>query len=115
MGLVRDTELRRRNNSMAGPVILPDGVPMMFPNPDGLLRLAATNIIFGKYKDDEGKEQRGWTSVLSMMVGDDRKTMKAFKVHSGKSVRFDKFTVNVQRIDSSRFGMVVLAEISTGE
>jgi hypothetical protein len=97
------------------PIILPNGVPMTCPSELGILQLAATNITFGKFKDDQGKEQRGWTAALSMMIGDDRKSMKAFKVHGGKSVRFEKFAVNVQRIESSRFGMVVLAEISVGE
>jgi hypothetical protein len=50
-----------------------------------------------------------------MMIGDDRETIKAFKAHAGKSVRFGKFAVNVLRIDSSRFGMVVLAEVTPAE
>jgi hypothetical protein len=77
--------------------------------------LAATNIVFGKYKNDQGKEQRGWTAALSMMIGEDREKMKAFKVHAGKSVRFDKFTVKVLQIDRSRGGMVVLAMIAAVE
>ena len=97
------------------PIILPNGVPMTFPSELGVLKLAATNIVFGKFKDDLENEQRGWTAALSMMIGDDRETMKAFKVHPGKSVRIDKFAVNVRRIDSSRFGMVVLAEVSPAE
>jgi co-chaperonin GroES (HSP10) len=96
-------------------VILPNRVTITCPTGDKVLMLAASNIKFGKSKDDQGKEQHGWTAALSMMIGDDRNSLKAFKVHSGKSVRFDKFAVNVQRIESSRFGMVVLAEISAGE
>lgn len=96
-------------------VILPNGVPMTCPSELGILKLAATKITFGKFKDDQGKEQCGWTAAISLMIGEDRKSVKAFKVHAGTSVRFDKFAVNVQRIDSSRFGMVVLAEISAGE
>jgi co-chaperonin GroES (HSP10) len=95
----------------SGPIILPDGVPMVYTSPLGKLKLAATNIVFGKFPDDLGKEQHGWTAALSMMIGDDRETIKAFKVHVGKSVQYDKFTVNVQRIESSRFGMVVMAEV----
>jgi hypothetical protein len=95
----------------SGPIILPYGVPMMYKSQHGTLMLAATNIVFGKFPDDLGKEQRGWTAALSMMIGNDRETIKAFKVHAGKSIQFDKFTVNVQRIESSRFGMVVMAEI----
>jgi hypothetical protein len=97
------------------PVILPNGVPMICPSELGLLKLAATNLVFGKYNDDLGNEQRGWTAALSMMIGDDRDSMKAFGIHTGKSVRFNKFTVNVRRIDSSRFGMVVLAEVNPAE
>jgi co-chaperonin GroES (HSP10) len=97
------------------PIILPNGVPMTLPSELGVLRLAATNVMFGKFKDDQGKEQRGWTAALSMMIGEDRGTMKAFKIHAGKSVRFGKFAVNVQRIDSSRFGMVVLADVTAAE
>jgi hypothetical protein len=97
------------------PVILPNGVPMACPSELGVLKLAATNVVFGKFKDDLGNEQRGWTAALSMMIGDDRETMKAFKIHTGKSVQFNKFTVNVRRIDSSRFGMVVMAEVGSAE
>jgi hypothetical protein len=96
-------------------VILPNGVPMLFPSELGLLKLAATNLVFGKFKDDLGNEQSGWTAALSIMIGDDRESMKAFKIYTGKSVRFNKFTVNVRRIDSSRFGMVVLAEVGSAE
>jgi hypothetical protein len=88
---------------------------MICPSELGVLKLSATNIGFGKYKDDQGKEQHGWTAALSMMIGDDRETIKAFKAHAGKSVRFGKFAVNVLRIDSSRFGMVVLAEVTPAE
>ncbi len=97
------------------PVILPNGVPMTCPSELGVLKLAATNVMFGKFKDDQGKEQRGWTAALSMMIGEDRETMKAFKVFTGKSVQFGKFAVNVLRIESSRFGMVVLAEVALPE
>jgi len=97
------------------PVILPNGVPMTFPSELRVLKIAATNIMFEKFIDDQGKEQRGWTAALSMMIGDDRETIKAFKAHAGKSVRFGKFAVNVLRIDSSRFGMVVLAEVTPAE
>jgi len=96
-------------------VILPNKVPMTCSGELGIVKLAATNIMFGKFKDDQGKEQRGWTAALSMMIGDDRNSMKVFKVHAGKSVRFDKFAVNVQRIESSRFGMVVFADVTATE
>jgi hypothetical protein len=95
----------------AGPVILPNGIPMMYPSRLGVLKLAATNVVFSAYKDDQGKEQRGWTAALSMMMGEKRETLKAFKIYAGKSVQFDKFTVKVTRIESSRFGMVVMAEV----
>jgi hypothetical protein len=75
----------------------------------------ATNIVFRKYKDGQGKECNGWTAALSMRIGEDRETMKAFKVHAGKSVQLGKFTVNILRIDRSRSGMVVLAEAGTSE
>ena len=91
------------------PIILPNGVHMTCPGNHGVLNLAASNIVFGKYKDAQGQERRGWTSVLSMMIGEDRGTIKAFKVHAGKSVRFGAFDVVVKRIDSSRFGLVVMA------
>ncbi|MBN2085771.1 MAG: hypothetical protein JW748_11165 [Anaerolineales bacterium] len=97
------------------PIILPNGVPITFPSELGVLKLAATNIVFGRFKDNQGKEQRGWTAALSMMIGNERESMKAFKVHAGKSVQFDKFAVNVLRIDSSRFGMVVMAEVGSAE
>jgi hypothetical protein len=97
------------------PVILPNGLPMTFPSELGVLKLAATNIVFGKFKDELGNEQRGWTAALSMMIGDDRGSMKAFKIHAGKSVRFHKYTVNVRQIESSRFGMVVMAEVGSSE
>jgi hypothetical protein len=77
--------------------------------------LAATNIVFGKYKNDQGEEQRGWTAALSMMIGKDPEKTKAFKVHPGKSVQFDKFTVKVLQIDRSRGGMVVLASVAAVE
>jgi hypothetical protein len=93
------------------PVRLPNGIVITCPSGQGVLRLLATKILFGKYKSDPGKEESGWTAVLLIMLGDDEKNHKAFKVYAGKSVRFDKFTVNVQRIDSSRFGMVVLADV----
>jgi hypothetical protein len=115
MDKVRKSGLSRRHASMAGSVILPNGIPMIFPNPNGTLKLAATNIVFAKYKDDQGKECNGWTAALSMMIGEDRGAIKAFKVHAGKSVRFGKFEVVVKRIDSSRFGMVVMAEVATSE
>jgi hypothetical protein len=40
------------------PVILPNGVPMTFPSELGVLKIAATNIMFEKFIDDQGKEQR---------------------------------------------------------
>jgi hypothetical protein len=97
------------------PVILPNRVPITCPSPQGELKLAATNIVFGKYKDDQGKEHSGWTAALSMMVGEDRETYKAVKVFAGKSVLYGKFAVDVQRFDSSRLGMVVLAEVALPE
>ncbi len=97
------------------PIILPNGIHLTYPSKGGVLNLAASNIVFGKYKDAQGQEQRGWTSALSLMIGDDRKTMKAFKVHAGKSVQLEQFTLNVQRIESSRFGMVVFADITVPE
>ena len=96
-------------------VLLPNGIPVTCPSVQGVLLLAATNIRFGKYKDDQGEEKRGWTAALSMMVGGDHEKKKAFKVHAGKSVQFDKFIVKVLRIDKSRAGMVVLASVSGGE
>jgi hypothetical protein len=115
MDQVRRSGLSRRHASMAGSVILPNGIPMIFPNPNGALNLAATNIVFGKYKDDQGKECSGWTAALSMMIGEDRETYKAFKVYAGKSVQFDQFAVNVLRIVSSPFGMLVQAEVASAE
>ena len=97
------------------PIILPNGVHMTCPGNHGVLNLAAANIIFGKYKNDQGNERSGWTAALSMMIGEDRGTIKAFKVHAGKSVQFGAFDVIVKRIDSSRFGMVVMAEVGTSE
>ena len=94
------------------PIILPNGIHMTYPSKHGVLNLAASNIVFSKYKDVQGLEQRGWTSALSMMIGDDRKTMKAFKIYAGQSVQLDKFTLTVSRIESSRFGMVVFADIA---
>ncbi|MBN2085071.1 MAG: hypothetical protein JW748_07575 [Anaerolineales bacterium] len=96
-------------------VILPDRVPITCPGKAGILRLAATKIVFGKYKDDQGKEHSGWTAALSMMLGEDRQTYKAFKVHGGKSVQFGRFNVNVHRIESSPFGMLVKAEVASAE
>lgn len=97
------------------PVILPVGIPVTYPSEHGVLKLVATNIIFGKLKDEHGKEKGCWTSALSMMIGEDRETMKAYKVHAGKSVQLGKFTVNILRIDRSRSGMVVMADIVTVE
>jgi hypothetical protein len=93
-------------------VILPKEFPMIYSSPQGILKLAASNIVFGSYKDDQGKELRGWTAALSMMLGDDRKTFKAFKVYIGKSIQFDTFTIHIQRIESSQFGMIIMAQIS---
>jgi hypothetical protein len=96
-------------------VILPDRVPITCPRKDVILKLAATNIVFGKYKDDQGKEHSGWTAALSMMLGEHRETYKAFKVHAGKSVQFGRFDVNVHLIESSPFGMLVKAEVASAE
>lgn len=94
-------------------VIIPERIIVNYPSKYGELKLAATNIVFGKYIDDQGKEKRGWTAALSMMLGDNPETGKAFKVNAGKSIRFDQFTVDVLRIDRSRMGMFVFATIST--
>jgi hypothetical protein len=42
-------------NMEKGPVILFGGIPMTSPSVLGILKFTATNIIFGKYKDDQGK------------------------------------------------------------
>ncbi len=97
------------------PVPLPNGIPVTCPGRNGVMTLAATNIVFGRFTDDQGKEQRGWTAALSMMIGENREKTKAFKVHAGKSVQFDKYTVKVLRIDRSRGGMVVLASVAAEE
>jgi hypothetical protein len=96
-------------------VMLPNKVPITYPTKKGMLRLATTNIVFGKYKDDQGKECNGWTAALSMMIGEDRETYKAFKVYAGKSVQFGQFAVHVLRIVSSPFGMLVQAEVASAE
>jgi hypothetical protein len=103
------------NGMKTNAVMLPNTVPITYPSKEGILRLAATNIVFGKYKDDQGKECSGWTAALSMMIGEDRETYKAFKVYAGKSVQFDQFAVNVLRIVSSPFGMLVQAEVASAE
>ncbi len=96
-------------------VILPDGMAISYPGKEGILRMAATNIVFGKYKDDQGKENGGWTAALSMMLGEDRETYKAVKVFAGKFVQYGKFAVNVQRFESGRLGMAILAEVALTE
>lgn len=104
-----------RNGVKTTTVILPDGVPITIPGKDGILKLAATNIVFGKFKDDQGTEHSGWTAALSMMLGEDRETYKAFKVHAGKTVPYGRFTVSVNQIESSPFGMLVKAEVGSTE
>ena len=38
------------------PIILPSGIHMTYPSKHGVLNLAASNIVFGKYEDVQGKE-----------------------------------------------------------
>jgi hypothetical protein len=99
----------------AVPVLLPNGVPITCPCQQGNLKLGVTNIAFGKYQDDQGKEQIGWMAALSMVMEDDRETKKAFKVYPGKLVSFGEFHVTVQRIESGRGGMRVLVEIASAD
>jgi hypothetical protein len=103
------------NGMKTNTVVLPNTVPITVPSKKGIMRLAATNIVFGKYKDDQGKECSGWTAALSMMIGEDRETYKAFKVYAGKSVQSGQFAVNVIRIVGSPFGMLVQAEVDSTE
>ena len=94
------------------PVILPNEILITCPSGQGVLKLLARKIVFGKYNDGRGREQSGWTAVLLLMLGDDVKNHKAYKVTAGESVRYGKFTVNVERIDSSRFGMAVIGDVA---
>ncbi|OGO10482.1 MAG: hypothetical protein A3K46_02715 [Chloroflexi bacterium RBG_13_60_9] len=81
----------------------------------GEILIAATNILFGRIKDDKGNEQRGWTAALTMRVKNRRESQKAFKVNVGQTVRYEKIIVQILDIDRCRNGMYVDAVIRSAE
>lgn len=96
-------------------IILPENVIVTIKSGGGKILLAATNIIFGKIKDENGKEQRGWTAMLTMKGKDKRETQKAFKINAGTKIQFEKIALQILDIDRGRNGMYVDAAIESAD
>ena len=94
-------------------VILPEHVIVTLKYGGGKMLITATKVLIGKYKDDQGKEQRGWTAVLSMRVKDQQEPQKSFPVSIGQSVQYKKVTIHILDIERSRNGMYVDAVLDT--
>ena len=96
-------------------IMLPENVIVTTRRGGGEILIAATNVLFGQFKDDQGKEQYGWTAALTMKVKDRRETQKAFKVRAGQSIRFEKLKIQILKIETSRNGMYVDVAIGLAE
>jgi hypothetical protein len=97
------------------PIMLPNNVPVTCKTEHGFVKIAATNIVFKKFKDERGAEQSGWTAALSLMVGEERQTMKAYKVTVGQRLQYDRFALRVLGIDNVQGGMAVLVEVGAAD
>jgi hypothetical protein len=96
-------------------ILLPENAIVTTRRGGGEILMAATNILFGKFKDDQEKEQYGWTAALTLKVKDRKETQKAFKIRAGQSVRFETIQIRILKIDTCRNGLFVKAEITAAE
>jgi hypothetical protein len=92
-------------------LVVYDGAMINHRSESGVLGIVAGNFASEKYTDEKGKETRGATAGLWLVVRGRPDTNTFQRVHAGQQIDFLKYKIQVLAVGNDKRGMHITLDI----